>query len=149
MTAKKSAPKSVGVSPETYNEFIRQIELSNIYLIQSTIVRDRMPTMQVDVPLKFTIDRKALKFEILEDGFISKIKLDINLLDEESDKPFATIKTVWAAIYISKQEITREIYEVFKERNVPVNIWPYFREYVYSTISRMHLPQLTLPVFRP
>ncbi len=36
----------------------------------------------------------------------------------------------------------------FGELNGPYNVWPYWREYVYTMLSRMGLPPLTLPVFR-
>lgn len=41
-----------------------------------------------------------------------------------------------------------EVLEEFARVNGAFNAWPYWREYVQTTLSRMNLPPLVLPVFR-
>jgi len=36
----------------------------------------------------------------------------------------------------------------FARPNAMFNVWPYWREYVQNTITRMNLPPLVLPLFR-
>lgn len=38
--------------------------------------------------------------------------------------------------------------KAFKNGNAVFNVWPYFREYVQSTVERMGLPPLTAPFLR-
>ncbi len=38
--------------------------------------------------------------------------------------------------------------EAFSRTNALLNSWPYWREMVQSTVARMNLPPLTLPLFR-
>lgn len=45
------------------------------------------------------------------------------------------------------EELQRH-FESFSTLNGTYNAWPYFREIVQSTIARMGLPPLTLPVYR-
>jgi preprotein translocase subunit SecB len=41
-----------------------------------------------------------------------------------------------------------ELFELFKKRNVPVNINPYARELIQNAMTRVGLPPFTLPVLR-
>lgn len=43
---------------------------------------------------------------------------------------------------------TQEEIQAFADTNVVYNSWPYWREFVQNTITRMGLPPLTLPLFR-
>lgn len=45
-------------------------------------------------------------------------------------------------------QFTDEEINAFGEVNGCYNAWPFWREYVYSTLARMGLSPLTLPVFR-
>lgn len=38
--------------------------------------------------------------------------------------------------------------DAFCNTNVLLNSWPYWREFVQNTVSRMNLPPLTIPLFR-
>jgi preprotein translocase subunit SecB len=45
-------------------------------------------------------------------------------------------------------DLTQAEVEAFAETNALLNCWPYWRELVQSTIARMGLPPLVLPLFR-
>ncbi len=45
-------------------------------------------------------------------------------------------------------EITPEHVSAFKDGNAIFNAWPYFREYLQSSLQRMGLPPLTAPFLR-
>jgi preprotein translocase subunit SecB len=44
--------------------------------------------------------------------------------------------------------MTKDYFGVFVQVNLPVNTWPYFREFVHSTVSRMGLPPVVLPLVK-
>ncbi|MHC1727272.1 MAG: hypothetical protein AB9866_14910 [Syntrophobacteraceae bacterium] len=50
--------------------------------------------------------------------------------------------------YSSEAGISDDFMEIFKARNIPLNTWPYFREFVQSITQRMNIPPLTLPLLK-
>ena len=74
--------------------------------------------------------------------------------DEEGDLP--VIATVSARMYSQYVEVrSREVAaidaDVLKEFgtvNGLYHVWPYWREYVQSTMARLKLPAITIPMFR-
>jgi len=56
---------------------------------------------------------------------------------------FELIYTVPPGIEPSEGEI-----DAFANTNALLNVWPFWREFVHSSINRMGLPPLTLPLFR-
>lgn len=74
---------------------------------------------------------------------------DEEALTESPDfKPLIEIKVVWAARYISKEQIDPDGLKEFSVDNVGYHVWPYWREYVQSTSFRMgiveHAPRVPL-----
>ena len=57
-------------------------------------------------------------------------------------------KTLEAVEFESDMPMTDEIFEVFQERNLPVNTWPYLRAFVSDSVSRMGWPPVTMPAFK-
>ncbi len=50
-------------------------------------------------------------------------------------------------LYSIKNAINENLFEIFKKRNIPVNLHPYARELIQSSLTRVGLPPFTLPVF--
>jgi len=136
------------VTPEEYGAFVAGLQLDSVYMTSSSSVRNREPDVSNGAKLKYGFNSKVLKFIKSDLGFISTVKYDVDMYDDSSDEPFCTIKTTWALEYTSDIQINDKIYSIFKDRNVPLNAWPYFREFVHSSTLRMHLPALVLPVYK-
>lgn len=74
--------------------------------------------------------------------------------DEEGDPP--VIATVSARMYsqyvevLSKElaAIGADVLKEFGTANGLYHVWPYWREYVQSTMVRLKLPAITIPMFR-
>jgi len=60
----------------------------------------------------------------------------------------AEIDVTFGLRFTSKEPMSDEIFAIFRDTNVPVNIWPYLREYLASTAGRMNWTVLTLPVLK-
>jgi hypothetical protein len=81
--------------------------------------------------------------------------IDQNIPDEFKDKFEKSTEYVRAevtAIFIAEyritcDEITKEAIDEFSKRNAGFHVWPYWREYVQSTCSRLRLPQVVLPMY--
>lgn len=44
--------------------------------------------------------------------------------------------------------MTPEYFAIYSQVSLPINIWPFFRELVHATTSRMNIPPLTLPLVK-
>ncbi len=62
-----------------------------------------------------------------------------------------SIKCRFVARYEAPVQITPELFAIFKESTLILNVWPYIREFVQSCVVRAGLPALTLPsqIFLP
>lgn len=69
--------------------------------------------------------------------------------DEESELPIS-IEAKYQLIYKSKfeNELSEAEITSFGERTVLYNAWPYWREFLQSTLNRMGLPAISIPLFR-
>ncbi len=114
MPAKREVKtKKREVSPEEYRDFIKRIDLEDIFFAKASF--------------------KILVPEMLK---IEEIGVDVKNRAE------------LVVRYSSEKKITDDIFGLFKEVNLPVNTWPYFREYVHSCMGRLNLPPLVLPALK-
>ena len=69
---------------------------------------------------------------------------------KDAEKPYLTIEATFVLTYFvdSFENLQDENLRAFAATNGIYNAWPYWREYVQSTISRMGQPPITVPVFR-
>ncbi len=68
----------------------------------------------------------------------------------DSGKPVVRVEAVFEADYELAQgfQPTDEQVKAFQGGNAIFNVWPYFREYLQTTLVRMSLPPLTAPFLR-
>lgn len=60
------------------------------------------------------------------------------------------IRAVYESRYFCHAKVDREAIQIFGEKNVPFNLWPFWREYVHDTCSRMGFRQpAILPLLQP
>jgi preprotein translocase subunit SecB len=80
----------------------------------------------------------AFSFEMAEDT------------EESRNDPPVAIRAVFALTYKVENlaSFSDEELQAFGEINGVLNAWPFWRELVYSTLSRMGMPPVTLPTFR-
>jgi len=150
MTTKiRKKAKKREVSPKEYKEFIEGIELENIFFSKANfelLVFNRdfwreKPDINMIEDAKL-LERKSEKFVVTH-----KYNLVISNPAEKKEK-FLKISANLVAEYSTKKEITEEIFELFRKINLPLNTWPYFREYVHSCMGRLNIPPLILPVLK-
>ena len=78
------------------------------------------------------------------------IAADPTAPSDPATQPFLSIRAVFLAEYTlrSMEGITPEHLSVFAQRNSVFNVWPYWREFVQSTLARMGIPPISIPVYR-
>jgi hypothetical protein len=66
----------------------------------------------------------------------------------DGDQQLADVDVTFGLDFDSEQPMTTEILGVFREVNLPVNTWPYVREYLSATLGRMTWVPFTLPALK-
>ncbi|PZA06051.1 helix-turn-helix domain-containing protein [Meiothermus sp. PNK-Is4] len=135
-------PKKAQGFPENYEEFISGLEILGISLQALSARLDRHPQGKKGARLVL----KPFGPEALEEGFRAGLALTVDLLDD--NHPIGQLQVKLAATYRSPRFLDDNLFKVFAERNLPLNLWPYLRFYVDFLTTQMGLPPLTLPLFK-
>ena len=87
-------------------------------------------------------DRESLEVEV---AFV----LDVSNADGEQEFQ-AEIRGTFELLYRipADKDFSSEELAAFAQVNAVFNAWPYWREFVQTSLARMEMPVLTMPVFR-
>jgi len=144
---KKTEKKEV--SPKEYREFIEGIELEDIFFSKASfelLVSDR-DFWREKTGINITENAELLERD--SKRFVVSHRYNLVITNHANRKEkFLKISANLVVEYSTKKEITEEIFQVFKKINLPLNTWPYFREYVHSCMGRLNIPPLILPVLK-
>ena len=148
----KSAPppEQPKVDPKVYAEFIRNIEIRAVLLEELEAQIGELPQGRLGFHLEIKpVDEEPVP---LNGGFSAGLYFEVRFLvrEKEGDKEheFGHVRAVWRGVYQSKALPEKEIFALFAKRNLPVNLWPYFRVQVDQITAQMGLPRLVLPAFK-
>jgi preprotein translocase subunit SecB len=133
------------IDKKRYQKFVEGLRLLDIRIISYKAMVDENFQPPALIALKRTADFKKSK-----DGMFS-VYLDYNLngTKEGKKKSGVSISATYKLIYKSDMPITDEIFKVFSQTSLRIQVWPYFRQLVQETTSRMGLmPPLILDVIK-
>jgi preprotein translocase subunit SecB len=133
------------IAPEIYRKIVNGLELKNLYLTSCNSSVDRA-NIGPDVKIKIDDDASFTRSEKKEIEVIQTFSIQAK--DQASKKKVLNIKCEYRLIFTSKEDFTEEFFEVFKKVNLPINSWPFFREFVYNMTSRMFIPPLAIPLIK-
>lgn len=127
-----------------YAEFIGQIDLRRIWVSASRVQTFHGPTPPDETNI--VVDDQA-RWETHPDGFRALHSYSVRARDRD-ETLYAEIDVTFAVDYASAQPMTDELFEAFGRVNLPVNTWPFLREFVSTTIGRMGWLPITLPALK-
>ena len=135
--------KTVRKLIEEYNEFIKQIDIEDIRLISA-----KLDNLDYSYFPEKTIVKSRMKAEFTnkEEAIEVVHSYHATFMEEEKDIK-AKISVAFLLNYSSKMPMNDELFSLFKRRQLPLNTWPYFREFVHSTCSRMGWPPFIAPIY--
>ena len=107
-------------------------------------MRGAMPSAPMSIRLQDTPQIR----EVTGSRLVAEHRYALEIREKGKRKLFVAIKAVFVAAYHTEQEPSEEILKAFLDRNVRLNTWPFFRELAYSSLTRMSLPPLVLPVLK-
>ncbi len=138
---------------EKYNAFISSIEIVDVFIEDLSFKRHSFP-----YPAKYP--QLSVNISSGECNFIQKkenleIRQDVEFSIEAEGKEEKKKKTKifelhagFTIVYKSPEKMTDEIFSTFNKNNVPVNIHPYLREVIHSSMSRAGIPPVVIPVLK-
>lgn len=127
-----------------------QVEIANVRLIDSQVFRPKdiesLPKeLGAGHKSETEIDRENKKIWVEASFFFSAH----NSEEDQEDPPIGAHATFLVIYDLPNiHEFKDDAIRAFGHANGVYNAWPFWREYVYSTLARMALPPVTLPVFR-
>jgi preprotein translocase subunit SecB len=138
-----SAEKEWRLSPEKYNKLLSRIELRDIALrdVHASCGVGRFEE-KVYLSLKESAE--------IEDRSTDKVTITISydLKGKYKRRNAFSVKATYAVTFDLNDELPDEFFEIFRQTSLPLYTYPYFRELANSSISRMGLPPLVMPLRR-
>lgn len=131
--------------PEKFNKLLEFLELKNIFvtdLKSSLNLKIASKKLQNNPVLNFSEDSKII--ELNDDSATLEVSYKLNAKVKTSKLFDITLK--YAVLFEQAQKLPEEFYETYQKLSLPLQTFPYFREYTNSIISRMGLPALILPL---
>lgn len=127
-----------------------RVVIREIALLAAKLTRRNVPE-GMDLPVQVQRQTHA---EMNAETKLLRVQVDLAFTARESDDSENPASVEVRATYEVKYEVpddsnlTQENYDAFGELNGTFNAWPYFREFLQSSLVRMGLPPFTLPVLR-
>lgn len=129
------------ISPQLYNDYLSHIHLSDIYV---TDIQSKL--FWRDFPGKAKLDFKEHpSIKKVKDDFVT-IENCYELKAKSNNKRVFLIKINYHVEFHMDKSIPEDFFVLYNKYSLPLQTFPYFREYVNTILSRMGLPPLILPL---
>jgi len=138
-TAAKKTPKKM--SSEKYSELLKCVDLHDIYLRSSKVDVNKV-AFRDKAELQYKEDAKLIE---LQDTF-ARIEVNYLLKAKSKRRNVFEISVRFCVDFETKRDIPTEFFDIYNETSLPLQTFPYFREFVQSTVARMGLPPLIIPL---
>lgn len=134
------------ISPEDYKKILQGLDLISISLKESktSLNVGITPPTELNIQIKDEADYKVRE----EGGVFVFQKYQIDARKPQSKTRFFQLEVTFLVKLNSKETFTEDFFDVYKNISLHLNTWPYLREFVNQTTSRMNVPPLTLPFYK-
>jgi hypothetical protein len=142
------ADKDLPIDPQVYAAFIGQIELRKLWLSDASVTNPHgaMPADPSGVSVGVAISESS-RWESSSGGFHAFHTYELQL-SGDGDHQFPKITVTFGIEFASQEAMTDETFSIFSRVNLPINTWPFLREFFYSTLGRMGWVPITLPALK-
>ncbi len=132
-------------TPDEYAEFVGQIDLLDVWLVEAHVVNRYGARTPSRAALAITTTSDP-SWTSTSDGF--DVCFPYSVRFEEGSAVHAEVAVTFGLHYESMVPMTNALFEVFREVNVPVNTWPFLREFLATSLGRMGWQPFTLPALK-
>ncbi len=144
MSTQKQAKRRQESSVRKYNDFLRQLEIESIRIVSARVEALDYSYSPSSAEVKW---RTASWYKEDEGGFSVFHRYNATIRDMETETDKAKISVTFCVVYSSRISITDDLFSVFRKLNLPLNTWPYFREYLHSATSRLGWAPFVAPLY--
>jgi hypothetical protein len=137
-------------SPEEYQTFVRGLELVDVRLVGCDVSAQEA----IDDPSRVVLNLdQQTTFNVFEGAFEAVQEYQFYFLDREKEDELGQIDASFGFVYETDQATDAADFEryleVFSFVSLPVNVWPFAREFVHDMTMRLGWPRLDLPLLKP
>lgn len=136
--------------PALYGEFLGALELQGIRLQKMDVEAVGEPPEPAKTAFSVSHNFSS---KLNPEKAIITVELGVDFVSNTSGEERGHIRTLFDAIFHRRHDTKcwqdPTCWESFSNGNLPILIWPYFRELVHSTMNRMGWPALILPLLLP
>ncbi|MBA7478096.1 hypothetical protein ES707_13512 [subsurface metagenome] len=127
-----------------YNNFVKQIEIDDLRIVSAQVNILDYSYFPSSTEVKW---RMRASYEKTEEQFSVSHRYNVTILNKETNEAKAKISVTFFVVYSSEIPISDDFFRIFKTRNLPLNTWPYFREFVHNVTMRMGWPPFIAPTY--
>ncbi len=143
MTESEVKTKNMKLTSQAYNAFVKNLRIEDIRLASATIKNLDCSYIPSSAEVRWTT---AAKYENRDSKIEVLNRYNVRILEKGKELK-AKLSLIFCITYNSKVPMTEELFEKFKEQNLLLNTWPYFREFVHNAVLRMGWPPFIAPTF--
>jgi hypothetical protein len=132
------------VSPEEYRVFIKQLELTSVWLAGCRVENSLGPDPPLEAQVEVT---NTFEWQPRPEGFDAFARYLGRIL-APSGQPGAEVEARYGLRFRSEMPLDDRLFGLFQRVNLPVNAWPYFREFLSTTLGRLGWSPYTLPTLK-
>lgn len=142
MPKKAQKPK---IPPDEYRRLLDRVDLESI-VMETCSMKTRREKLASNMRLDI---RHKTSYHIEDDNRATLISDYEIVATSTTKKEFAVkIGCAYQVVLMSASHFSEEFIDIYSQVNLPMNTWPYFREFVQSMIQKAGLPPLTLPFLK-
>jgi hypothetical protein len=131
-----------------YDDLIAGLRLEGVRLSAGEIFAPREFDAEEHAGLQATV-ATSTGYRVSEGRLTAWMTLAFEGTRGGGEETLVRVRATVEVGYAVETTMTDELFEVFSQRNLPLNTWPYLREFVQNSLSRAGWPVYTLPAFKP
>lgn len=144
MNSTKGKNQKKAPSSKDYNDFITQIEIADLRIVSAQVKTLDYSYFPSSPKVNW---RMSASYEKAEEQFSIDHRYNVTISEKGKKGTKARISVTFRVVYSSKIPISDDLFEIFEARNLPLNTWPYFREFIHNTTLRMGWAPLIAPTY--
>lgn len=135
---------------EVYRRILDGLELKKLYVkgFAGQINLDVTPIPKATKVVLVNISSTADFTHKPENQVEIESKWDVVAKDKRSKSEFLNVSVTYCLVLHSKERFTKNFFEFYEKTSLPLDVWPFVREFLNSMTARMNIPPLNLPLFK-
>jgi hypothetical protein len=135
---------------DQYNELIKQIDLIDICTQSAHFENPGCDELPNTNSVSYTTKTWFINIENHTE-FHAFQQYNVNIKDTKirgNKKTIAKLWVIFRVTYSTKIPMNDTLFEIFQKSNLPLNTWPYFREFTHNSFTRMGWSKIIAPSYK-